>query len=142
MEINKVQNHNQTNFGIKYINKQTWNKDVLKAFEKSKILKEINDNYPKANVKMLKISGEESIANAEILHTLIMDIELTKNKLFRWHLSSHAENVPEKNLIKDLETLTLNQVEESSVEKLSPVLSISINYKQNPIKAFLQKIFS
>ena len=142
MEINKVQNHNQTSFGIKYANKKAWNKDVLFAFEKSNVIKEIDKKYPEAKVHYLKMSGEESLANSEIIHTLIMDVELAKNKLYRWMLSSHTENVPEKHLIKDFENLTLNNIEESSAEKLSPIESISINYKQNPIKAFLSKIFS
>lgn len=143
MKVNNVQNHNHTSFGIKYVNKNAWNKDVLAAFEKSNVLKEINETYPKAKVKIAKLSGEEDPANSEEIHTLVMDIQLAKEKFFRWHLSSHTEKVPEKHLIKDLETLTMNDVEQRSAARLSPIMSVEVFVtKQNPIKAFFKRIFS
>ena len=142
MQINKIQQNNQPNFGIKFINKNAWNKDVLNAFENSKVFKEINEKYPEAKVYYTKISGEESIANSEIIHTLIMDIELAKNKLFRWNLSSHNEFFPEQHLKYELKTLNLKNIENSAAEMLSPIMSIQVNYKQNPIKAFFNKLFS
>ena len=142
MQINKI-NNNETTFGIKYLNKKAWNKDVLKAFENSKFLKSIDEKYPKAAVEYAKISEEESIANSEMLHTLIMDIKLAKNKFFRWHLSSHSENVPEQELIKELEDLSLTKAELGTAEKLMPLSTIEITpFKQNPIAAFFRKMFS
>ena len=141
MKVNNIQNTNQTNFGIKYVNKKAWNADVLSAFEKSKILEKIDEKYPNANVYYKKLSGEEDIVNGEMIHTLVMDIKLEKDKFFRWHLSSHFEKYPEKTLIRELKTLTMDDVESGSAEKLSPIMSITV-YKQNPIKAFLKKLFS
>lgn len=141
MQINKIQNVNQASFGIKYKNKKAWNKDVLKAFEESKIFKDINEKYPDAEVRYTKISGEDSIANSEIIHTLLMDIKLAENKIFRWHLSSHSEMFPEQHLKYELKILRLKDIEEGAVEKLNPISTLSIKYKQNPIKAFFQKIF-
>lgn len=141
MQTNKIQNVNQTNFGIKYKNKKSWNKGVLKAFEESKIFRDINAKYPNAEVRYTKISGEESIANSDIIHTLIMDIKLAKNKIYRWHLSSHSEMFPEQHLKYELKTLKLKDIEESAVEALTPLSALNINYKQNPIKTFFQKIF-
>ena len=143
MQINKIQQNNQTTFGIKYINKTAWNKDVLKAFENSKLLKAIDEKYPKASIEYAKISEEESIANSEIIHTLIMDIKLVKNKFFRWHLSSHRENVPEQELLKELPTMNLKEIENSAVEELMPLSTIEITpKKQNSIVAFFKKLFS
>lgn len=142
MQINKI-NNNETSFGIKFSNKNAWNKDVLKAFENSKLIKSIDEKYPKATVEYAKVSEEESFGNSEIIHTLIMDIKLAKDKFFRWHLSSHRENVPEKELIKELEDLSLTKVELDSVEKLMPLSTIEItSIKQNPIAAFFKKLFS
>ena len=142
MQINKIQNNYQASFGIKYANKEAWNKDVLKAFENSNLYKSINEKYPDAKARYIKISGEDSIANSEIIHTLIMDLELTKNKLFRWCMSSHTENVPDKVLMKELPDMSLKEIEKDSKEKLTPLTIIEIKTKQNPIKAFFQKIFS
>ena len=141
MQIDKIQNVNQTSFGIKYKNKKAWDKGVLKAFEESKIFRDINKKYPDAEVRYTKISGEDSIGNSEIIHTLLMDIKLAENKIFRWHLSSHSEKFPEQHLKYELKTLDLKDVEEGAAEALAPISTVSINYKQNPIKAFFQKIF-
>ena len=121
---------------------KAWNKDVLKAFENSNLYKSLNEKYPDAKARYIKISGEDSIVNSEIIHTLIMDLELTKNKLFRWYMSSHTENIPEKFLMKELPDMTIEGIEKSSVEKLTPLTTIEIKTKQNPIKAFFQKLFS
>ncbi len=141
MQIDKIQNSNQTSFGIKYVNKKAWNKDVLKAFEESKIFRGINAKYPDAEVRYTKISGEDSIGNAEIIHTLLMDIKLAKNKFFRWNLSSHSEMFPEQHLKYELKILNMKDIEEGAVETLNPTYRLNIKYKQNPIKAFFQKIF-
>ena len=141
MKINSLQKTNQTNFGIKYKNKKAWNKDVLKAFEESRIFRDINAKYPNAEVRYTKISGEDSIANSEIIHTLLMDIKLAKNKFYRWHLSSHSEMFPEQHLKYELKTLILKDIEEGAAEELTPLSTLSIKYKQNPIKTFFQKIF-
>lgn len=142
MQINKIQNNGQTSFGIKYTNKQAWNKDVLKAFENSNLYKSLNEKYPDAKARYIKISGEDSIANSEIIHTLIMDLELAKNKFFRWNISSHNENFPEKVLIEELPSMTIEKIENDSVEKLTPLTTIEIKTKQSPIKRFFQKLFS
>ena len=141
MIINSVQNTNRTTFGIKYANKKAWDKRVLAEFENSKIFRDINKKYPNAEVRYTKISGEDSIGNAEIIHTLLMDIELAKDKFFRWHLSSHNEMFPEQHLKYELKTLNLKDIEEGAAEALAPITTIDIKYKQNPIKAFFQKIF-
>ena len=142
MQINKIQQNNQPNFGIKFVNKNAWNKEVLKVFEGSKLLKDIDAKYPKAELHYIKMSGEESMINDELIHTLIMDIKLAKDKLYRWTLSSHKEYAPEKELIKDVPNMTLKEIENSSVEKLMPLTTIEVfTKKQNPIKEFFKKLF-
>lgn len=148
MQINKIQQNNQPNFGIKYLNKKAWNNDVLKAFENSKLLKGIDKKYPEAEVYYIKISENESLINTELVHTLVTDIKLAKDKFFRWNLSSYSENVPEKHFIKDLSKMTLEDVENRSAKKLSPLSSIEITIdnkkskNENEIINFLRKIFS
>ena len=142
MIINRIQNTNQTSFGIKYANKKAWDKKVLAAFEESKIFRDINEKYPEAEVRYTKISGEDSIGNSEIIHTLLMDIKLVKNKFFRWHLSSHNEMFPEQHLKYELKTLSLKDIEGGAAEALAPIITIGIKQKQNPIKAFFLFIFN
>ena len=139
MQVNKVQN-NSPAFGIKYVNKQAWNADVLKAFENSKLVEEIDNKYKDAVVRYIKVSGEDSIINEEFIHTLVLDIKLSADKLFRWNLSSHFESVPEKQLINDLEGLSLKTVEKESVESVGPLEIMEVRpKKENPIKSFLKR---
>ena len=141
MQINKIQSNNQIGFGIKFINKSAWNKDVLQSFENSNLLKSINEKYPKAEVHYMKMSGEDSIANSEIIHTLLMDIKLDDKKFFRWTLSSYTENVPEKELAKSLKTMTVDDVEKYAQEDLRPLIKYEVRYRKNPIIEFFKKIF-
>ena len=120
MQINKIQNTNQTHFGIKYINKRAWNKDVLKAFEESKLLKDINEKYPDAEIRYKKMSGKDSIWNTEIINTLLINIKLAKNKFLSWSLSSNTEILPEKLLKYELKTLNLKDLEEGPAEEIAP----------------------
>ena len=141
MQINKIQSNNQTGFGIKYVNKNAWNKEVLQSFENSNLLKSINEKYPKAEVHYMKMSGEDSIANSEMIHTLLMDIKLDDKKFFRWTLSSHNENVPEKELAKSLKTMTIEDVDNYAQEDLKPIIKYDIRYKRNPLIEFFKKFF-
>ena len=120
MQINKIQNTNQTHFGIKYINKRAWNKDVLKAFEESKLLKDINEKYPDAEIRYKKMSSKDSIWNTEIINTLLINIKLAKNKFLSWSLSSNTEILPEKLLKYELKTLNLKDLEEGPAEEIAP----------------------
>lgn len=141
MRINKIQSNNQTGFGIKFINKSAWNKDVLQSFENSNLLKSLNEKYPKAEVYYMKMSGEDSIANSELIHTLLMDIKLEDNKIFRWTLSSHTENIPEKELAKSLKTMTVEDVDKYAIEDIRPIIKYDIRYRRNPLIEFFKKFF-
>ena len=138
----KIQATNQINFGIKYKNKKAWDKKVLAEFEKSRLLRDLNKKYPNAEIFYKKFFGEESFNNQEIIHTLILDIKLAKDKFFRWNLSSHNENFPEKHLLYELKILTLKDIENGSAEMLAPLSTENAKQKQNCIKAFLKKLFS
>lgn len=145
MKVLDVQNANHPKFGIKYLNKNAWSPKVLQTFEESELLKSIDKNYPNASVKYSKISGEDSISNSEIIHTLTMEINLAKNKIFCWNLSSHSEKVPEKHLIDDINNMTLKDIEQGAQATLKPVQAIMMNKiknKQNPITSFFKRIFS
>ena len=141
MKIYNIQKYKQPNFGIKYVNKKAWSPNALKAFEQSEILKSIDEKYPEASVAYANFSDNNGIANTETVHTIIMDIKLAKDKIFRWNLSSHFENIPEKYLIKDLKTMTLEFVERKAMPITNPIEKVAVNSKQNPITSFLRKIF-
>ena len=141
MRINKIQSNNQTGFGIKFINKSAWNKDVLQSFENSNLFKSLDKKYPNAEVYYMKMSGEDSIANSELIHTLLMDIKLEDNKIFRWTLSSHTENVPEKELAKSLKTMTIEDVDNYAKEDIRPIVKYDVRYRKNPLIEFFKKLF-
>ncbi|MBR6127380.1 hypothetical protein IKQ21_06820 [bacterium] len=135
MRVDNVQN--SPCFGIKYSNKEVWSPKTLKAFENSELLKSIDKKYPNASVRYTKISGEDGFGNSDFFHTLILDIKLLKGKIFRWNISSHSEDVPDKLFINDLEKMTLEDIEHHAEPILKPSDRIFVNVdKQNPIKAF------
>ena len=140
----QVQNiNNQPNFGIKYINKNTWNPKVLEAFENSKLLKEINAKYPKAETRYIHINDAECLLETDDTYTTLLDIILKPGKKFRWNLTSHNKSVPDKHLIEKLSTLTLDEVEKGSVKEFSPIATIEISgiKKPNVFKRFFNKLF-
>ena len=99
MDISRIQNNNQPNFGIRYRNLKAWNKELFNTFETSELVKEIDRKYPKAKVNLIKFTGEESIANSEIIHPLVMDIQLAKDKFIHRNNESKNFNIKEINFL-------------------------------------------
>lgn len=141
MRVNKVQNNN-VSFGIKYVNKASWNPDVLKAFENSKLLKEIDQKYREASVRCVKLSSEESLINSDMIHTLFFDIRLTKDKIYKWDLSSHQEFAPENELVRTIKSLSLKNIEQEAINDSKPLIKPKEKRWNNPIVAFFSKLFS
>lgn len=138
----RVQNvNNQPNFGIKYVNPKAWNPNVLKTFEKSNLLKEINSKYPNAEARYFHMKDMDMMLDSDDTYTTLFDIILNKEKIFRWNLSSHSKNVPDNHLVEALNKLTLKEVEDKSVQKLSPLAQISITVeKPNIFKRIYNKL--
>ena len=76
MRVDKVSQQNNTNFGIKYLNKEVWNKQALETFEKSNLLKSIDQKFPKAEIFINKFHDYEDES-----HTLSAFLKLGKDKL-------------------------------------------------------------
>ena len=132
---------NQPAFGIKYVNKNSWNPNVLEAFEKSNLLKEIDTKYPKAEVSYCKKSVKEgSMWKSKNIYTTFLDIILEPYKNFRWNIASYKENLPDKLLAEALQTLSLKTVEKQSVKELAPILTAEKAEIKKP--NIFQRLFS
>lgn len=125
MQVNRVSNQNDVNFGIKYVNQPKWNKEILNAFQNSKLVKDIDKKYPKATASYDKFFDWE-----DETYTVVSQINLKKDKNFRWTLSSHSESFPDNQFVKFLKSANLQKVEDESVETLKPMVEISINAKK------------
>lgn len=103
---------NEPSFGIRYRNKRLWNKETLKIFENSELLKEIDKKYPSATARLRKYSeGDEY----NLWHTMFLEIALTPKKIYKWGLASVNPADPPKQLAEILKSLTLEQVEQKSM---------------------------
>lgn len=123
MQVNKVDNN--VSFGIKIPNRKAWDKNVLKAFENSDLVKQIDKKYPDAVASYSKFFDWD-----DETYTVVSQLKLNKNKNFRWTLSSHSESFPDNQFVKFIKSANLQKVEDESVETLKPMVEISINAKK------------
>jgi len=133
--------NNSPNFGIRYTNKGSWNLKVLKTFESSNLLKEIDSKYPEAQVTYYKLNNARDLVNDEPISTLSMIIKLAENKIYHWNLSSHSQNIPETHLEKAIKELTLEDVERQAATGIKPLEMITVIKKSNPITRFFKNLF-
>ena len=134
--------NNSQSFGIRYTNKGSWNAKILKTFENSKLLKEIDNKYSQAQVTYYKLNNAQDFANDERVSTLSMIIKLAENKIYHWNLSSHNQNIPEKYIEQALNELTLEDVEKQAMPALKPLEAITVIKKSNPIIRFFKNLFN
>ena len=137
MKVSEISN--QPSFGIKYLNKQSWNPKVLKTFENSALLQNLDKKYPNASVVYNKFYEEDAFG-FEPMHTLVAVFKLAKNQVFRWTLSSHRSEVPEEEFMKFIKETTLADVENKSVTELTPLTTLEVK-KVSKMKEFFNKIF-
>ena len=141
MNIPNVSYQNEPSFGIKYMNKGQWDKNVLKIFEKSNLLKTIDKKYPSASIIYNKFYDFE-----DETYTLIAKLNLAKDKSFRWTLSSHNEEVPKRHFIDFINTANLEDIEKKAVAELKPMTTISIKPVKSTffekVKSFFGKLFT
>ena len=112
MQINSI-NNNQPNFGIKYVNKSAWNREVLRTFENSTLLKEIDKKFPEATVAYSK-SYKFKPNNYDKIHTLMINFQLAEGYGYKWTLSSSKEEEPDKMFQKFVNEKKLDSLEFSA----------------------------
>lgn len=140
MQVDKISNQNNTSFGIRYANKAAWDKDLLKTFNNSTLRKSIDNKYPSASISLGKFFDYESDT-----FTLVAGLKLAENKLFRWTLSSHSEDVPKRYFADFINTATLEDVETKAVSEIKPMSTITITPVKptfaEKVKKFFGKLF-
>ena len=134
MQVNKVDNN--VSFGIKIPNRKAWDKNVLKAFENSDLVKQIDKKYPKATASYDKFFDWE-----DETYTVVSQINLKKDKNFRWTLSSHSESFPDNQFVKFLKSTNLEEVEDKSVETLKPMVTVEITQVKPSLKDRIKNFF-
>ena len=137
MKVSEVSN--QPSFGIKYLNKQAWNPKVLKTFENSTLLQNLDKKYPNASVVYNKFYEEDAFG-FDPTHTLAAVFKLAKNQVFRWTLSSHNSEVPEEEFIKFIKGTNIADIENKSVTELAPLTTLEVK-KVSKTRDFFNKIF-
>ena len=142
MKISKIEN--QQTFGIRCINSKSWKPELLKSFEKSKLVQEIDAKYPNASANYFFFK-QNDLANDEDIWTTLLDLTLTPQKIWHYHLDSHSIDVPDKYLSEKINKLSLSDLE-SEIEQqakngtVSHKVKISIK-KEKPVIEFIKKIF-
>ena len=135
MQVNKVDNN--VSFGIKIPNRKAWDKNVLRAFENSDLVKQIDKKYPKATASYNKFFDWE-----DETYTVVSQLNLNKDKNFRWTLSSHSESFPDNQFVKFLKSTNLEEVEDKSVKTLEPMITVEVTQVKPPLKDRIKKFFN
>lgn len=140
----KIENVNSTSFGIRCIKPERWNKEVYETLLNSNVAKEIDKKYPKATANYF-LYQEHDIANDEPCHTLLFDINLTKDKIWHFWLNSHNRDFLPKHLSKSIKNLTIEKIEEDiakGTEKYKPIKVDIHPVGKFSIKRFLKNLFN
>ena len=134
MQVNKVDNN--VSFGIKIPNRKAWDNNVLKAFENSDLVKQIDKKYPKATASYNKFFDWE-----DETYTVVSQLNLKKDKNFRWTLSSHSESFPDDQFVKFLKSTNLEEVEDKSVKTLEPMITVEVTQVKPSLKDRIKNFF-
>ena len=79
MRIQSVENNQ--NFGMKFINVNSWNKTVLHEFSRSKLARELNTLYPEASASFM--TSQTPLKNGKIMHSLEVNVQLDEGNSLR-----------------------------------------------------------
>ena len=138
-------NNSKVNFGINIINKPNWNQGVLKALEKSQLVKDIDKKYPQAKIRYAnqKLNGFDMVNDEpDYLGSLVIDLE--KNKIFTFNINSHTSAGADNALKRYIHAVSLEEVEKRAKDKIEvPKYTIEIHpvKKQNLFARFFSKIW-
>lgn len=136
---------NSTNFGINIINKEKWSKRVLETVENSKVVKSIDEKYPKASVNYSKIELTDlDPVNSEpnFLVSLIFDLE--KGKVSTVNMNSHSSDGADSAVRRYMDVVTLEELEKKAkTEREFPSFTTEITPKkeENRVGRFLSGLF-
>ena len=125
VNLNSNMNQIQPNFGIRYMNKQVWSPEIVKALENSTLIKKIDKKYPEAAIAYVKIFDSDPFMGDDC-YTALMQLKLNATKFFQWTLSSHNSDVPEECFIDFLNNTTLEEIESKAVNNLKPLNRLEI----------------
>lgn len=146
MLVNSVNSaNNKVNFRVNIINKPNWNEGVLKALEKSEVLKDIDKKYPKAKVRYSnqKLDGFDIVNDEpDYLGSLVFDLE--KGKVSTFNINSHTSAGADNALKRYIHAVSLEEIEKRAKDKVDvPKYTLEIHpvKKPNPIKTFFSKLF-
>ena len=146
MLVNSVNSaNNKVNFRVNIINKPSWNEGVLKALEKSEVVKAIDKKYPKAKVRYSnqKLDGFDIVNDEpDYLGSLVFDLE--KGKVSTFNINSHTSAGANNALKRYIHAVSLEEIEKRAKDKVDvPKYTLEIHpiKKSNPIKAFFSKLF-
>ena len=133
MNISPINNtNNNLNFGVLYRNKTVWNKEILSALEKSKLVRDIDKKYPEAILTYLKRDlTDMDPVNCESNYLASLVIKLAKDKVSTYSMNSHTSVGADKALLRHIQNLKLEDVENNSQPTAEfPKMTITI-YKKS-----------
>ena len=135
---------NNTNFGVNIINKPNWNEGVLKALQKSEVVKDIDKKYPNAKIRYSnqKLDGFDIVNDEpDYLGSLVFDLE--KGKVSTFNINSHTSAGADNALKRYIHAVSLEEIEKRAKDKVDmPKYTLEIQpvKEPNPIKKFFSKI--
>ena len=138
MKISQIDNQliSQPSFGIKYKNRNAWIPQLLKSFENTNLVKELDRKYPEAEVFVREMPKLDKISETkEKIYTVDIVIGLVKDRIFRWRYGSYNPQEPLKYFLYEFDEMTLKDMERHSVKGVLP------EEKTGLIKNILSKIF-
>ncbi len=143
-----AQNKNSdVNFGVNFINKPKWNKELLKTLENSELVKNIDKKYPDAFIKYLKHDVTNmDLANDEPNFLASLVFGLDKDHVTAYNINSHTSEGADRALKTYIMGVSLKNIEKrarQTDENLDYTISIKpiYNKKLNIFKNFISKIF-
>lgn len=138
----KIDSINRTNFGIKCLRTEKWDKEVYDTLMKSALVKEIDAKYPDASASYF-LYKENNVVNQNSQYKLLFDLNLTKNKIWNCWLKGNNEKILPKILLKKLQKLTLSETETNLriTARQFEQIKMDEDLKLNPFKKFFKKFF-
>ena len=137
----KIDNVNNTTFGIRCIKPESWDKKVYNTLINSKVSKVIDKKYPNASANYFLFKDNDT-DNVKPFYTLLFDLNLTKGKIWHFWIKSPLQDILPETLSKNLKDLTIEKIEAdiSNSLKNSNIVTIDMKpAKENPIKKFFKK---
>lgn len=132
MHIQPVAQNNNTNknvnFGVNFVNKPQWNKELLNTLEKSNLVKSIDEKYPDAFIKYSKhdVTGVD-LANDEPNYLASLVFGLDSRNVTAYNINSHTSEGADRALNAYMRGVSLADVEKRAAEtdgKVSYTVSI------------------